>query len=269
MALNEEHIRKHIRRLFLTELTGKFKDQVEIIYRDKNIVCLIPKSQMTSHIYGQKAKWCQVDKSGFNMWSKQGLLIRFLLKSGRKIRFTYYFKNSRQPQGAYYWANENGFHVLEKEGNNPFNATPLNPNKVRDTEEDILNIIQNDIPLECKEKVLEFIKKNQESYDYCYNDDEYVADSVKSKRAEFHEIYDAYDDILGEIYREAGHMVSIYFNNSTREFGLSYLKNHGQNNNYITTKETFKDKDVFLKRLLEIINEFKKDLPNVTDQAAE
>ena len=35
------------------ELTGNFKDETTIIYKDKNLVCMIPKSQMSSRIYGQ------------------------------------------------------------------------------------------------------------------------------------------------------------------------------------------------------------------------
>ena len=41
----------------LDELKGQYKDEVEIIYRDKNLVCLIPKSQMTSRIFGRKTEW--------------------------------------------------------------------------------------------------------------------------------------------------------------------------------------------------------------------
>src|SRR3972149_3562154 len=71
ILLKEEFLKE----VFLKELTGKFKDEVEIIYRDKNIVCLIPKSQMTSYIYGNKANWCQKEKNGFEGWSKAGLRI--------------------------------------------------------------------------------------------------------------------------------------------------------------------------------------------------
>jgi hypothetical protein len=49
---------RHI-KLF-EELTGKYKDETEIIYKDKNLVCLIPKSQMTSRIYGSGTQWCSL-----------------------------------------------------------------------------------------------------------------------------------------------------------------------------------------------------------------
>ena len=126
-------------RNFITEeLTGKFKDETEIIYRDKDLVCMIPKSQMTSNIYGQKTNWCQVTKTGFDNWSGSTheevfLLIRFLFKNGKKIRFTY-FDNDE-----FYWANETGYHVLQGSGN-PFEINSKR-DRIRDLEKDILDNI--------------------------------------------------------------------------------------------------------------------------------
>lgn len=172
----------------LNELSGAFKDETEIIYRDNNIVCLIPKTQMSSKMYGKDAHWCQVDQAGFYYWSKSALLIRFLFRGGRKIRFSYFIKpyNSDGTEndsdfsfatGQFYWANENGAHVLKGNGNPFFPKTKSD--RIRETEMDILNKIK-EIPEECKNKVLDFIKQHQDSYDYCYRKEEFFTRKEKA-----------------------------------------------------------------------------------------
>ena len=179
------------------ELTGKYKEETEIIYKDKNIVCLIPKSQMTSSIYGQKTKWCQVSQSGFEGWSGKGnpkdtlgLLIRFLFKNGRKIRFTYFITNH------FHWSNETGYHLLMGDGNNPFDVKP--PDRIRDLEKDILDQIKL-IPQECKDKVLEFIEKNKKDYKYIYRDTEYYPDKIDKARKEFERILSKWAEEINHI----------------------------------------------------------------------
>jgi hypothetical protein len=157
-----------IRKILIFEYNKEeIKSQVEIIYKDPNVLCMIPKSQMTSNIYGAGAKWCQRTKEGFDDWSNQGLLIRFLFKSGRKIRFTYYYE--RGTNVDYYWSSENGLHVLAGKGN-PFEAKSAKP-KARDMEKDILDHIAL-IPAECKDRVLKFIDRYIAHYEYCYSDNE-------------------------------------------------------------------------------------------------
>jgi len=165
----------------LNELSGEFKNETEVIYKDKNVVCIIPKTQMSSKMYGKNTKWCQISNTGFEMWSRRGLLIRFLFRGGRKIRFTYFFANHEPAFGNndnndFYWASENGYHVLFGDGN-PFDVKPKTE-RVRETELDILNHI-NLIPDDCKIKVLLFINKNIEQYDYCYKNDEYKTRNEK------------------------------------------------------------------------------------------
>ena len=98
----------------IDELEGQFKEETEVIYKDHNMVCLVPKSQMSSKMFGKGTKWCSTGKYMFDYWSTKGLLIRFLFRGGKKIRVTYMFNN-----GSYNWANENGHHTLEGKGN-PF-----------------------------------------------------------------------------------------------------------------------------------------------------
>jgi len=261
MDLTEKHIRSQVRKVLLKELTGKFKDQVEIIYRDKNMVCMIPKSQMTSHIYGQGAKWCQVDKSGFDGWSKQGLLIRFLFKNGRKVRFTYFI--GEYASRGFYWANETGYHILSSEhgekNQNPFNAKS-NRKPVSSMEKDVLNIIKNDIPEECKNAVLEFIKKNQEKYNYCYSDVEYKPASTKEKEKEFRKIVDYYTDVIYDLRDKNPYvLINPRFDRQKKEFTLNYSNEFGLNNNYLSKEENFKDAKSLENRIVELLKLYSQE----------
>src|SRR3972149_3830355 len=254
ILLKEEFLKE----VFFKELTGKFKDEVEIIYRDKNIVCLIPKSQMTSYIYGNKANWCQKEKNGFEGWSKAGLLIRFLFKEGgRKIRFTY-FTGQNESRG-FYWANESGHHILSEEGKgkNPFEASSKNktlwPNEI-----DTLNLI-NQIPEECKQKVLEFIEKHKEAYEYCYKDTEYKPVGLKAKMDEFESIYNYYIDAFHAIHEHNQNIIiSIHFDKSTKEFTINHSNEYGIKINYLVQNERFKDSKSFEKRIKELIVMYRK-----------
>lgn len=174
----------------LNELGGQYKDEVEIIYRDSNVVCLIPKSQMASKIYGKGTEWCQVYSGGFKMWSQTGLLIRFIFKDGTKIRFTYFFKPMKAIGGSddrlydFYWATEKKQHLFHGNGD-PFDFSQFSNDAEKRLGRNIISKL-NIIPEECKNKVREFIKKNRESYDYCYRDREYL----NYKEAKRKELYD-------------------------------------------------------------------------------
>lgn len=237
------------------ELTGKYAEETEIIYKDKNIVCMLPKSQMTSKIYGKDASWCQTTIPGFDMWtgkhkSEKSLLIRFLIKGGRKIRFTYF------PNKKFYWANESGWHVLEGEGN-PFEVQPPK-DKIRDVEKDILGVIRNMIPQECKEKVLDFIEKNLKDFKYIYRDENYIPQHLIKFRDEYKKIEDKYYEILRDISRKGEVYIGTYFDKN--KINLEYKK-YGQDSssNYINNIETFDKIDEFENRLKEIIRDSEKD----------
>lgn len=233
-------------RNFITEeLTGKFKDETEIIYRDKDLVCMIPKSQMTSNIYGQKTNWCQVTKTGFDNWSGSTheevfLLIRFLFKNGKKIRFTY-FDNDE-----FYWANETGYHVLQGSGN-PFEINSKR-DRIRDIEKDILDNISK-IPEKCKSDVLEFIDKNKKKFKYIIRDEEYNPASVKSLIDQLEIVKNKYNDKLKEMIQETQTYISFYLDKRMKIFHLNWAESHSKD---IIT-ETFTNVKDFEKRLCEVI----------------
>jgi hypothetical protein len=56
---------------FQSHSKEEMKSHVEIIYNDKNVVAMIPKTQVGSMIYGRKTKWCQLYSAGFRMWSEK------------------------------------------------------------------------------------------------------------------------------------------------------------------------------------------------------
>ena len=165
---------------YYEELNKELSKEVDIIYKDSNLVCLMPKSQKTSKMYGKGTEWCQKDKHGFDLHTKTlnndkhhyeiNFIIRFLFKNKRKIRFTYYpLKNS------FYWAKDQHHHLMITTGNDFFNPKPLNINKIRDLEKETLELISK-IPQECRDRVNEYIRKNigKKANDfYIYRDIEY------------------------------------------------------------------------------------------------
>lgn len=225
----------------LNELTGEFEKETEIIYKDRNIVCLIPKSQMSSNMYGKGTKWCQIRKMGFDMWSKRGLLIRFLFRGGKKIRFTYFFPDGGHDleNEDYYWANENGYHVLHGEGN-PFDAKTKRE-RVRDTELDILAYI-NIIPEECKNKVLEFINQHRKEYDYCYSREEFAPKKEKAMMDAYQLISQKYGKKLQEM------QIYFYFNLDKKKFEIIDYNKDVENRN-----EQYYDIDSFQRRITELL----------------
>jgi hypothetical protein len=234
---------------FNEELTGKYKEETEIIYKDKDLVCMLPKSQMTSSIYGKGANWCQTQVAGFDMWSgknrnEKALLIRFLIRGGRKIRFTYF------PNKEFYWANESGWHVLKGEGN-PFEANPFKDNNIRDVEKDILDLIKDKIPQECKDKVLEFIEKNLKDYKYIYRNQNYIPQHLEKLRDAYTEVKRKYDEVINKINSEGNIYISSYFHNN--KITLQYSPGPSK-----MLEELFDNADDFEKKLKQLIDENKK-----------
>lgn len=231
----------------LQELKGQYKDEVEILYKDRNMVCMIPKSQMTSDIYGKKANWCQRQVGGFGGWSRQGLLIRFLFRDKRKIRFTYFFKKDTHFGVNFYWANEGGQHVLEGNGN-PF-LVQSTRHRESSIEKDILIKIK-DIPEECREIVLKFIEENKEQYKYCYRENTYVSLPIRKLYDEFININKEYrDKLYGLSDKNRDLIAALNFDPDTKEFLFKHSEVYGAENNFLLDIEKFKDPNKLRERL--------------------
>lgn len=207
----------------INELRGAYKEETEIIYRDNNIVAMIPKSQMTSRMFGKGTSWCQVGKTGFDMWSDVGLLIRFLMRGGRKVRFTYFFKDMghNHEVGKYYWANESGHHVLYGEGD-PFDPKPKRVDRSSTIEQDIIGLISK-IPEEAKEKVREFITIHKDGYDYCYRNEEFKTKKEVLSRnnvKELRRINDGLKSSLIDMFGSVKYDMDVWY--SKEEFNINY-----------------------------------------------
>jgi hypothetical protein len=260
----------------LSELLGDVAKETEILYRDKDLVCLIPKSQMTSKLFGRNANWCQRDKAGFEMWSRSGLLIRFLFRGGRKIRFTYFYKpygngdryGDKEPDpndgfnfrvGDYYWSNEKGAHLLRGSGN-PFDAKSR---RERESilENDILSLM-NKIPQNCKDIVLRFIDEHKKGYDYCYKNEEFhtkheiMMRNINDKLFKF---TNQYYDILSSYHRKnPDFYINQHYNVKSRLYELIYTFDYDpevKDHNLIN--QTFRYFDDFKEKYLEIVEEIK------------
>lgn len=181
----------------INEINSELKSEMEIIYKSSDLLCIIPKSQRISNILGNKTAWCQTQRSGFDIWSKVGLLFRFIFKNGRKIRMTYAFKDSKfqNHQKDYHWSNETGYHVLNGDGN-PF--IPETGTRIRDMEKDIIDLI-NLIPNECKEKVIEVINQNRKRFDYCRDNTIYITNKKKRNYQLIRNMEQKYKDIFEKL----------------------------------------------------------------------
>lgn len=214
----------------INELNSELKSELEIIYKDKNLICLIPKTQRISRILGNKTYWCQTTPHGFLKWTEVGLLFRFLFKNGRKIRMTYAFKNNEDLNHGvnYHWANEEGLHILKGLGN-PFE--PQTGERIRNMEQDVLNLISQ-IPDECKQEVLKTIEFNKRKFKYCYADEgnksykeiknKSILRNINTKyEKQFDTIFDTRDVYVATFLNDDKNFVIKYApsrNDSTEEF---------------------------------------------------
>ena len=235
----------------LNELDGPYKEETEIIYKDNSIVCLVPKSQMSSKMFGKGTHWCSTSKTGFEMWAKQGLFIRFIFRGGKKIRVTYMF------DGTYNWANENGWHTLEGKGN-PFN--PKIKNTGHSNEQDVYNYIQK-IPQECKEKVLNFIVQNEKQFDYCYRKEEFKTKKEIEREATIRQINNmimSYGEAMKSVYGIKNPQYNISFSAWYNE-NTVYLFDTAKDKKYATAVKKFdnlKDAKEYVSKILNSFWEF-------------
>lgn len=251
--LLKDKFKSILKESLLSEMSDRMKNEIEIIYRDPNLLCFIPKSQMAANIYGQKTNWCSTTKSGFDMWAKHGLLIRFFFKNGRKIRLTYTFNNH-----GYNWAREDGYHEFNRANTNPFEVTPYNSNKWDDRKKDIYEYILK-IPDQCKNKVLEFINLHKEKYDYCFRDDQFQPKRDNGNRGKFSQLRNYYLPKINDIMNKYNFIhIKMDFDENSQKYVLEYSFKFGLKNNYLLNKETFKESKAYKDRMEELFRTIEK-----------
>lgn len=139
--------------LLFEELTGINKEETEIVYRDENMVCLIPKSVETSAKFGRSTNWCSTNANGFNHFGRDHIFFRFLFKNKRKLRLSY-------GTLEYNLASENGRHEFSNQlrfEENPFYTEKGKINSLEGSE-DVKKLIEL-IPSECRKMVCRTIDK--------------------------------------------------------------------------------------------------------------
>jgi hypothetical protein len=67
----------------------KENDDSYILYRDSNLVVVVPKTLESTRKYSRDTTWCSLDKSGFEEHNITSDLIRFHFKNGYKLRLTW------------------------------------------------------------------------------------------------------------------------------------------------------------------------------------
>ena len=61
------------------EFKGKIAEEADIVYRDKNMLVIVPKTLQASKRYSRNTNWCSIDKGGFYGHYPTANLFRFHL----------------------------------------------------------------------------------------------------------------------------------------------------------------------------------------------
>jgi hypothetical protein len=174
---------KYIKR-FNEELSNNFKNEVEMLFRDENLVCLIAKSQKAAHIYGYRTKWCNVKKQRWDelTFDHKNIVIFFMFKEksgeygshGYKLRLLY---EPEHQSGD--WGDSSGVHILHFHQKDPFKVT-FDPKTNEESEiRAMLRILS--IPDECKEIVKKYLW-GEKDIDYIKKDQEYTSNSALGQK---------------------------------------------------------------------------------------
>ncbi len=78
----------------LNELSPENREQVDVLYKNSNMVVVVPKSYKMCDKYSKNTKWCSRDETMYNIWREKGFLFRFLFPHHNKIRLTWEWDGS-------------------------------------------------------------------------------------------------------------------------------------------------------------------------------
>ena len=221
-----------------------FRDEVEKIYTDKDLVCLIPKTQKMSYIYGNRTGWCFTKSDAFKMYAKDlnKLLILFLFKQkdvpnnkgsfGVKLRLIYdpVYKN-------FDWGDTSGIPCVRGE-NDPFNIDDKNKKiALSKFSPELVNKVLstiNKIPQACIDKVNTYLTGDTK-VDYKLSDNEYE-NTMLGKQKQDYLLFkrDTFPTILELISDKPQYYIDINFDKTKNKFILKYSLDKDKN---IETKE--------------------------------
>lgn len=240
---------KYLKRFKIYELNGSFKDETEIIYKDNNLVCLIPKSQKSAYLFGSRTGWCFTKKADFDSYTKNDtIIINFLFKEksrryssgsfGYKLRLMYFPINKRSD-----WGDASGFTCLSHHGD-PFKITndvkQESLDKFPDNQDMIHEIVErlDSIPMDCKQKVFKYLNKE---VNFTYNNDkeEYKNINMVTQKEEYMKFKRDYFPQLLSFYPENN--LKIEFNTVKNKFIISYTINGTEQTKETTSFSSFID----------------------------
>ena len=138
---------------------------------------------------------------------------------------------------------------------NPFDVVNRT-GKIRNTERDIIEMIHR-IPDECKNDVLEFIQKNQDGYDYCYSDKEYISKKEILRQNNVNSLLEKYKKYIEYIDTKHRTFFDLHLNEQ-----LKYALNYNINDELVDAIE-MDDFDEFrllvYNKLVEILSYLKQE----------
>jgi len=224
------------------------KNEVDIIYRDENLVCLVPKTQRASCVYGQGTRWCTKSKSGFEA-HKDVIMFRFIFKNKYKLRLTY------DATGLSDWS--------DRSGNSYFEEMNIDKNKLFLISKDDINAYNHwrvrydptgvktkllvkyirSIPKKCQLAVLDYINNKENYSNKSKSDTEHVPYRDRDLKKQFEDL----DKKLRLEYGNLNHM-SYGFDDNTQEFYVMEYGHDGRLN-----KLRFKDIKKYEDKLVELI----------------
>jgi hypothetical protein len=160
------------------EITQYRAGNLQVIYRDNLLTCVVPITPSASTITCRGTNWCSKNPEMFKYWGKSNILFRFLFKKdGYKLRLTWNFTNRE----IFTWGS-GGEKYKEIYGNHPFDIEGI-----REEIEDDYTELKNDPEryndrkqcnpewyknhMEYYDKLSDVVKNltNKEYYDDIYN----------------------------------------------------------------------------------------------------
>lgn len=223
------------------ETSNALKDDVEVIFKDKNLVCLIPKSQKAAHIYGYKTKWCSISKGRWDelTFLNESIRFFFLFKNGYKLRLSYIPKLKSGD-----WADSSGIHLFYFKDKDPFEI------ETNSTDKSMIDKILL-IPELCKNKIREYITGNKK-INYIKREEDYKSKTAFGKKMydDKHKYLIFKHDALPGIKSLFNNMddINVKYDSTRRKFILNYRIDG------ILNKEEYNDYDSFKKGVLNMLD---------------
>jgi len=146
------------------EFTGDITKQADIVYKDSNLLVIVPKTFEATRKFSRNTQWCSNNKTGFYSHITTANLFRFHFKDGYKLRLTWdYIPWDGDYSSGTHWGQggkKDGklvqyLHIRPTDENKPFD---FDYTKGDDRQFMVDRI--NSIPEEARKKVIEYHNKH-------------------------------------------------------------------------------------------------------------